>query len=200
MRVQTRILQRCESPNIAKLYDVFEKDATLNIVMEYAPFGDLWSLLSRQGVISERSASALANELLTALNYLHTVQRVVHWYYPPSHLFCSDVKLENVVLGKDHVTKLIDFGSAVELHEAEQFLNVGEIRGTLMYLAPECWNGIYSPASDIWAAGILLCFILFMTVPFNCATREAQRAKMRAVEEMHDKFFLNRVYYYILII
>ncbi len=79
MRVQTRILQKCNCPHISKLYDVFEKDGMLNIVMEYAAFGDLWSLLSRQGVISEKAASALAKQLLSALDYLHTVQRVVHW-------------------------------------------------------------------------------------------------------------------------
>ncbi len=107
----------------------------------------------------------------------------------------SDLKLENVVLTKDHTAKLVDFGSAVELNGAEQFLNVGDVRGTLMYLAPECWNGIYSPASDIWALGVLLCFMLFMTVPFNAATKEEQKAKVTAVVNQNDLSVLKKLYF-----
>ena len=94
------------------------------------------------------------------------------------------MKLENCVLTSQTDVKLIDFGSAIELFESKTYSNTGNLRGTSLYLAPECWTGTYSPASDIWALGVLLCFILFLTAPFNANTRNELKEKICAALEI----------------
>ena len=71
------------------------------------------------------------------------------------------------MLTKDGQVKIIDFDSAIKLYGASMFINSEKIRGTAQYLAPECWTGIYSPASDIWALGVMLTLLLFFAAPFQ---------------------------------
>ena len=73
---------------------------------------------------------------------------------------------------------LIDFGSAAELYDAPLFLNIGTKRGTLKYLAPEAWNGVYSPASDMWALGVCLSLLILLTYPFDGNKEEEIKRSM----------------------
>ena len=97
---------------------------------------------------------------------------------------------------KDETAKLIDFGSAIELNNATECNNESDLRGTSLYLAPECWNGKYSPASDMWAVGVLLCFMLFFTAPFNAATRAELKDKILATASTEGGIerVLNKLY------
>jgi len=67
---------------------------------------------------------------------------------------------------RNYAVKLIDFGSAFEFPENSPIAFVGYRNGTPAYLAPECWKGLYSPATDMWAVGVLLCYLLFLKPPY----------------------------------
>ncbi len=73
----------------------------------------------------------------------------------------SDIKLENVVIMHDDTMKLIDFDAVLEISPSEPRRHVDFLVGTRDYLAPECWHGVYSTASDMYAVGVLVCYILF---------------------------------------
>ena len=60
---------------------------------------------------------------------------------------------------------LIDFGCALKLSKNNSTIQTSKVMGTSEYLAPECWIGSYSTASDVWALGILLCYLLSITPP-----------------------------------
>jgi serine/threonine protein kinase len=67
---------------------------------------------------------------------------------------------------ENYSVKLIDFGSAFEFPEKSPIAYIGYTAGTPAYLAPECWKGLYSPATDMWAFGVLLCYLLFLQPPY----------------------------------
>ena len=78
----------------------------------------------------------------------------------------SDIKLENVVLTEQFYAKLVDFGLAFEFPANAPTSYLGIPTGTHVYLAPECWTGLYSTASDMWALGVLLSYLLFLVPPY----------------------------------
>lgn len=107
---------------------------------------------------------AAFDQLLRALGHLHELRRVHR-----------DVKPENVLIdGAGHVT-LIDFDLALSLDAPE----AGPLAaGTVAYLSPEQARGeSATPASDLYAAGIMLYAALIGEVPFhgNAAQRLADR-------------------------
>jgi serine/threonine protein kinase len=76
-----------DHPNIIKLYEVFENDMYVHIVMEYLRGGELFQQLKSKGVYSEQDACLVAKRIFEALAYFHS-RNVVH----------RDLKPENLIL------------------------------------------------------------------------------------------------------
>ena len=94
----------------------------------------------------------------------------------------SDIKLENLVLTQDSTLKLVDFGAAFDFAPAQSEVHLGHIVGTHAYLAPECWNGLYSPATDLWAVGVLTCYLLFTESP----SEQPKNSSSPAITKLHQ--------------
>lgn len=102
-------------------------------------------------------------ELLAALSYLHS-RAIVH----------RDLKPANIVLDRQQRSYLIDFDLAVT---SERQRRQRHFTGTLAYLSPEQARGErVSPASDLYAAGIILYRGLSGEVPFVGSVSEVLRA------------------------
>jgi formylglycine-generating enzyme required for sulfatase activity len=124
----------------------------LYLVMEVAA-ESLQSRLDR-GVLTIPEARLVTAQLADALAYLHQ-QRRVH----------RDVKPANVLLCGG-VWKLADFG-AVRQSGLATTSHTGFVVGTLRYMPPESFDGVVSPAWDVWSLGILLSQALAGQVPFD---------------------------------
>ena len=81
------IMRQLEHPHIIRLYEVFENDMYVHIVMEYLRGGELFQQLKSKGVYSEKDACLIARRILDALAYTHA-RNVVH----------RDLKPENLIL------------------------------------------------------------------------------------------------------
>ena len=92
----------------------------------------------------------MANDMLSAVNYLHR-NGIVH----------RDIKLENFLLtdsgGHDSRLILIDFGLSKLIDDGEQ---LNQIVGSCYYTAPEVLNRCYDAKCDIWSIGIICYMIL----------------------------------------
>ena len=113
------------------------------IIMEYAPYGDFFDLIKDHGSeIDSKLARTYFRQLIDGLEYLHK-NGVAH----------MDLKLENLLVGKDYALKIADF-------DFSHFENDSEVisRGTKFYRAPEILNGKCknTKAADIYSAGIVL--------------------------------------------
>ena len=111
----------------------------------------------RAGELRDAQAVEAASQILDGLAHAHQ-RGIVH----------RDVKPTNVLLadGDGVSVRLLDFGLA-QFDEAETLTAVGDVPGTLAYISPERLRGAEAePASDVWAAGILLWEALAGRHPF----------------------------------
>ena len=140
--------------NIIKVYNIFEDEESINIIMEYAQNGNLYQLIKKEkNGFSETKAFDYFIQMINAVYYLHS-NNIIH----------RDIKPENILISKDNKLKLCDFGWAKEL----TLENRSTFCGTMEYMAPEIVGSEnYDYSVDIWSLGILLYELLFGHSPFK---------------------------------
>eukprot|EP00890_Picochlorum_soloecismus_P002510 jgi/Picsp_1/325/NSC_00324-R1_snf1-like protein kinase len=164
-------------PHVISLREVFLTQRHLVLVMEYAPGGDLFSLVQTQKGLSEDDARWFFQQIVIAIDYCHKLG------------VCSrDIKLENTLLdcSPRPLVKLCDFGFSKDsnYHSAP-----ASRVGTPAYLAPEVIEGekYDGTMADIWSLGVLLYVMLCGKYPF----RRKEDDKMKATARMEA--LLNRI-------
>ena len=151
-----------ENENIMKLYDVINTNKYLYLILEYINGISLLEFLQkrRKRRIEENLCKNIFHQIVKAILYCQN-----------KHICHRDIKLENILIIKDNIIKLIDFGFAVKCskNEYQEFYC-----GTLYYMPPEIVNKQkYIPFySDIWSLGVLLYAMLFGRFPFKSNKEE----------------------------
>ncbi|PWR07693.1 serine/threonine protein kinase [Micromonospora sicca] len=162
IRVEAQAAARLCHPNITNVYDYGESEqvglTVPYVVMELVDGGPLSSRLGRGGQLPWREAVTIGAEVASALATAHA-RGVVH----------RDVTPGNVMLTPTGV-KVVDFGISALVGESEQGPD-GALLGTPAYLAPERLdNGQVSPATDVYAVGLLLYRMLTGRLPWQAST------------------------------
>ncbi|GJP72006.1 hypothetical protein CLOP_g2969 [Closterium sp. NIES-67] len=100
-------------------------------------------MLEKFGAFSESLVRVYTRQLLLGLEYLHAC-RIVH----------RDIKGGNVLVDRDGVVKLVDFGAFKSFHEGTVGEGCKSIRGSVFWMAPEVIKGEgYGRRADIWSVG-----------------------------------------------
>ena len=153
-------------PGIVAVYDVGEDEEGPFIVMEFIAGETLTDLLRRRGPLDPGLAAGIAAQVAHALDHAHE-RGVIH----------RDIKPGNILIDSSGAAKLADFGIATSLAGQERFTEVGQVLGTIAYLAPERVAGeTATPASDLYALGVVLYEMLTGRVPFDADTPGAMIA------------------------
>jgi len=105
--VEEHCLRRLNHPGIVKLFGTFRDEGSHYFVLEHCPGGELWDVVKDVGC-EDRRARQWLSQVIEAVSYLRDA-RVVH----------RDIKAENVMLGACGTCKLIDFGTAKDLHNPQ---------------------------------------------------------------------------------
>ena len=146
---EARMAARLAHPNVVRVYDVGEDGGRPFIAMEYVDGETLAELTARQGPRPAGEAAALGVQLCRGLAAVHDAG-LVH----------RDVKPQNILLRRDGVLKLGDFGIALG-HEGTRLTIAGTVLGTAAYLAPEQARGEdVTAAADIYGVGAVLYELL----------------------------------------
>jgi calcium/calmodulin-dependent protein kinase I len=74
---EVRILTRIDHPNIVKLYEKFEFDNKIYLIMELVTGGELFDEIVSRGSFPERDAARVVERILEAIQYLHSMG-IVH--------------------------------------------------------------------------------------------------------------------------
>ena len=145
-------------PNAVAVFDAGEADGYLYIVMELVEGRSLANVLAEAEPLEPSQATAIAASVLAALGQAHAAG-IVH----------RDVKPSNIMVSYDGTVKLLDFGIARRLDDLVGDVTVaGEVVGTPKYLAPEQIEGRpTTPATDVYAVGVVLFEMLAGVAPFN---------------------------------
>jgi len=154
---ELNIVMRLRHANVARVYGRFEAFATDFMAMEFCDGRNLAEILAANGPLPEADARGIIGQVAAALAHVHT-HDVVH----------KDLKPANVMVNRDGVVKLMDFGIARPPLDMTQDTDVERFfAGTPRYMAPEQFRMIESgPEVDVYALGCLLLEMLTGQPPF----------------------------------
>jgi serine/threonine-protein kinase len=149
---------RLSHPNIVNTYDVGRENDTYFIVMELVDGPSLAEIISADGKLPEPVAIDYATQIASGLAYAHRVG-----------LLHRDIKPANVLVTKDDVVKLSDFGIARAVSQQTMTLTKpGLVMGSVYYMPPEQALGTeLHEASDLYSLGIVLYQMLTGKLPFS---------------------------------
>ena len=168
---EARVMASLRHPNVVAVLDLDE--ASRRIVMELAAGGTLRDLLRERGPRTLRRAIERHTQVLSALSAAHR-RGIVHCDLKPGNLMFrrdADKPGVEVILGDFGVAHLPDETGAVAAAEAV---------GTLAYMSPEQRRGEVSPASDLYASGVVLFEMFTGRVPWS---RDAVMAGTRRASD-----------------
>ena len=148
------MLSSFNHPNIILIAEIFESSDSFYSVMEFCEGGELFNYIVKNHRLSDEESSFFFFQLINGLEYIHSLG-VVH----------RDLKPENLLLTKDHLLKIIDFG--LSNYFENEFLSTP--CGSPCYASPEMiagkkYNGF---KIDIWSSGIILYAMLCGFLPFE---------------------------------
>lgn len=159
LRSEARAMARVTHPNILRVYDVGHADGQDYFVMDLAEGGSLQDRVDDEGPLSPVVACRYALQILGALAAAHDAG-VIH----------RDVKPQNVLLDRDGIALLADFGIALlsDGRESRQ-TSVGVAMGSMTYMPPEQRldaSGV-GVGADIYSTGATLYAVLTGASPVD---------------------------------
>jgi len=155
LKREINIQRSINHPHITRLYNYFEDQDNVYLVLEYCENGSLFHYLRRKKKFPEDESFIYFFQTCLGIDYLHK-KKIIH----------RDLKPENLLLDNECNVKLCDFGwSAEELNKRSTFC------GTIDYMAPEMIkNQPHDHRLDIWCLGVLLYEMLHVYAPFKGKT------------------------------
>eukprot|EP00931_Biecheleriopsis_adriatica_P102488 TRINITY_DN77452_c0_g1_i1.p1 TRINITY_DN77452_c0_g1~~TRINITY_DN77452_c0_g1_i1.p1 ORF type:complete len:521 (+),score=107.45 TRINITY_DN77452_c0_g1_i1:49-1611(+) len=167
LQEEVKLQASMDHPHIVRLFEVFEDEKQVYILMEACDGGDVYHAVQKAGYFEELDAWHIFRQLMSAVSYMHHSCHVVH----------RDIKADNL-LYKEHslataeaTVKLIDFGFAKRFEPGMQSFT--SVCGTVFYMAPEVFEGAYVETCDIWSCGVMLYFLLCGAMPFGGKDHQA---------------------------
>jgi calcium-dependent protein kinase len=148
------------SLNIAYVYETYEDDAKVDIVMELCTGGTLWDAIicpNDENEYTQDDMCRLVRDILRVVALCHSQGVMIRDVKPDNFLFATS----------DHShapLKAIDFGVSVFCEPGER---VDMRAGTPMYVAPEVLKCDYGLEADVWSAGVVAYLILTGKLPFS---------------------------------
>eukprot|EP00756_Hemistasia_phaeocysticola_P056612 Hpha_TRINITY_DN3293_c0_g1::TRINITY_DN3293_c0_g1_i1::g.185828::m.185828 len=163
MKREIAIQRMLEHENCVRLYEVFETERHIFLVLELVRGGELFDRLIEAVRFEEDVARCYFQQFMLGLHYCHH-QGVAH----------RDLKPENLLLDEKNTLKITDFGLAnfqnMATGKASKSMELLQTTcGTPNYMAPEVlkeegYNGF---AADIWTAGVILFVMAAGYLPFD---------------------------------
>jgi len=163
---EIEIMKRVSHPNVLKLFEVFETDETISLVMELVTGGELFYKIVEKGNYSEKEAANIVKQMIQGVEYLHG-EGICHRDLKPENLLCSGEEDQGY---KPFRVVIADFGLSKAFNSGE---SLETSCGTPDYVAPEVITaeGQYDKSVDMWSAGVITYVLLCGFSPFLSSTQ-----------------------------
>ncbi len=153
---ESKAVSMLSHPNIVTIYDVSVHSDAKYIVMEYIEGITLKNYMTKKGKLEFREIIMYTEQVLRALEHAHQ-KGIVH----------RDIKPQNIMLLKNGIIKVMDFGIA-KLPNAETVTVKDSAIGTVYYISPEQASGKPIDArSDIYSLGVMMYEMATGKLPFT---------------------------------
>jgi len=171
LKREVNICKMVDHPNIVKLYECFEDDNHVHLVLELCSSGTLEERIGASGMEEEAAAVAM-QQILRGVFYLHK-RGICH----------RDIKSQNILINGscqnatrlENCLRISDFGLSCTFQNGEVL--TGRV-GTLTHMAPQVLSKRYDKACDIWSCGVTMYQLLSSEFPFDGATKSKIHAKV----------------------
>ena len=177
LRKEIEILKKLDHPNIVKLYEVFESENSLYLIMEECFGGELferiWKRIQANDMYTEKGVCSLIRQIIGTIEYCHNNGIVHRDLKPENLLFLNEGNEEN------NPIKIVDFGLSQYIN-LRQSLNSKV--GSSLYVSPEVLAGNYNEKCDIWSAGIIIYILLSGEPPFYGPNDDTIYAKIKSLK------------------
>jgi calcium/calmodulin-dependent protein kinase I len=158
-------------PNILKLHEVFETKNFLYLVLELVTGGELFDQIVARGEYSEKDASNIVRQIISAVAHLHA-NGIAHRDLKPQNLLCAGVDGDDI--------RMADFGLSKMFDQGEYLVTCC---GSPEYVAPEVLEcKPYDKACDLWSVGVITYVLLTGCFPFWDKNNAVLYEKIRKVE------------------
>lgn len=155
-RIEAQAAASLSHPNIVSIYDVGQEDNVHYIVMEYIDGITLKDYIVKRGALNWKEAVNIAAQICSAIEQAHR-----------NHIIHRDIKPHNILLTKDGIAKVTDFGIARAV-SSSTITMVGSTIGSVHYFSPEqARGGFIDEKSDLYSLGIALYEMVTGRVPFD---------------------------------
>ncbi len=158
---EAHAVARLSHPNILAVHELGRHHGIPYLVLEYIDGANLAETLRQRKVLPWKEASELTRTLAKAIHEAHE-EGVIH----------RDLKPGNVLMTRDNVPKVCDFGLAKLVDTDAPLTRTADVFGTPSYMAPEQIRSSrkVGPAADVYALGAMLYEMLVGRPPFQGAT------------------------------
>jgi serine/threonine-protein kinase len=173
-RLEAEAIAQLQHPHIVQLYEVGQEDDCPFFSLEFID-GESLSRKIENTPQSPRAAARVVERLAEGMHFAHQ-RGIIH----------RDLKPANILLTKDGVPKITDFGLAKRFEDrGDAHTRTGAIMGTPSYMAPEQAQGRTKhsgPAADIYSLGAILYDMLTGRPPFRGTTLLETLQQVQSVE------------------
>lgn len=154
---EARVAARIQHPNVVSTLDVVALENELFLVMEYVEGESLARLSRSHSAKGERIPLKIVGSIVTSLLYgLHAAHEATSERGEPLGIIHRDVSPQNVLVGVDGTTRVLDFGVAKAAGRV-QTTREGQIKGKLAYMPIEQITGeAVDRRVDVYAASVVL--------------------------------------------
>lgn len=154
---EAQLVARIRHPNVVQTIDVGVENE-LYLVMDYVDGASL-AELSRRAIEQGKKlpVEVIAAILLDTLRGLEAAHTATDARGAPLHVIHRDVSPQNLLVGRDGITRVADFGVAKAAQGNVVTTKTGEVKGKLSYISPEqlSTTDAVTPKADLFAVGIV---------------------------------------------
>ncbi len=186
---EMKAVGKLDHPNIVRAFDAGEDEGTHFLVMECVEGLDLATLVRRMGALPVHDACELVRQAAVGLQHVHQ-HVLVHRDIKPSNLMLTlggTAPAAEVEQPETATVKILDLGLALldplRLPESTELTSVGQMMGTLDYMAPEQGSDSHQVdiRADIYSLGATLYKLLCGKAPFAGKQYDTPVKKMMAL-------------------
>lgn len=146
-------------PNVVSIFDYFQSEHILYIILEYCPNGSLDALIKENGPLEPNKLYSMVKQLTAALQLVHSLG-IAH----------RDIKPQNILLDSRNRVKLADFGLSQVVTNKDELIE--RFSGSLPFKSPEI---LYMKPNDpfiadAWAYGITIYAMATGKLPWKATT------------------------------